>query len=1144
MKKIILVLIIAILGVNTVLFSQSMPVFWQIGERDKSAAEFVLGPSDYTSFPQRFKNRTIVYEIGKSKPQTDFPFALPGPSDNWSGFISRQIVIRFGIKDIPKDCPARFEMNYLDVRTSPPVLEITINDYKTEIQVPPGNDLYFGPNREVNPANLSTVVDIPGNVLKKGNNTILINSKSGNWVVFDNVSLSTACQLQPDKTTDETSIISAEVIQGLIYGKNKELRQPVILQVSNFGKPKVVDVLIDGKFLEKIRLDNGINRIETNVPEVTTETEAAIALAQNSKIMAQTTVKATPVKPWTVYLVQHTHTDIGYTKPQTEILAEHIRYIDYAIEYCELTDTYPDDAKFRWTCETAWAVKEYLQNRPKEQIEKFLKYVKEGRIEITGMFFNMAEIVDENSLKTFLEPIREFKKLGIPVTTAMQNDVNGIAWCLADYLPDLGVKYFTMGENGHRALIPFDRPTVYKWESPSGKQMYSFRSDHYMTGNSLGINRGSVEAMAPNVIRYLESLKNRNYPFDAISVQYQGYQTDNSPPSMLQCDLIRAWNEKYATPKLRSAVFREFMDYITDKYAGQLPVYRVAYPDWWTDGFGSAARETAAARKTHADMITIQGLLSMAVLKEKTLSPYVPDKIRHVHENLLFYDEHTYGAAESIRDPMSENSMVQWAEKASYAWEALKTAQIMYETSIGLLQGDINRGKYPTITFYNTLNWKRSGVVEIYIDHEIIPQNRQFKIVDETGKELKTQALRSRSEGTYYAILTEDLPPLGYNTYRIITEKDDRPALPATSMNNNTIENEYYKLIFDSQKGSIKSLFDKKLQLEMVDSGSEWQLGALVYETLLGNRRQMERYTMTEYNRTGLKDVKLMAGTNGPIYQSILIEGKSGCCDDKFGVKIEIRLFHHEKRIELNYAIRKTPVTDPDGIYVAFPFQLNKAKLYFDVQGGVVSSGENQMEGTATDWNTVQNFVTARNDKAQFIVGSNQIPLFQLGGIRTGLYQRKKTYELPHVYSWVTNNYWTTNFRASQEGELRWSYYLTSSDDLSNTVATRFGWGSRVPIYARVMPEGKVNNMPMSYSPFTFSRDNLLMTSTTPSIETGYILINVRELDGKQTPLQIIGNNGKILEFSVVNAIEEPIQSGLKEINFAPFENKFIKLKL
>ena len=62
-----------------------------------------------------------------------------------------------------------------------------------------------------------------------------------------------------------------------------------------------------------------------------------------------------------VYLVQHTHTDIGYTRPQTEILPEHLRYIDYALDYCDLTDGYPDDARFRWTCETSWAVREYLQ---------------------------------------------------------------------------------------------------------------------------------------------------------------------------------------------------------------------------------------------------------------------------------------------------------------------------------------------------------------------------------------------------------------------------------------------------------------------------------------------------------------------------------------------------------------------------------------------------------------------------------------------------------------------------------------------------------------------------------------------------------------------------------------------------------------
>ena len=70
------------------------------------------------------------------------------------------------------------------------------------------------------------------------------------------------------------------------------------------------------------------------------------------------------------------------------------------------------------------------------------------------------------------------------------------------------------------------------------------------------------------------------------------------------------------------------------------------------------------------------------------------------------------------------------------------------------------------------------------------------------------------------------------------------------------------------------------------------------------------------------------------------------------------------------------------------------------------------------------------------------------------------------------------------------------------------------------------------------------MTSATPSMDKGYVLLNVRELDGKSTPLQITNSAGKVLEFSVVNAVEEPLQKGLKETNFAPYANKFIKLKL
>ena len=196
-----------------------------------------------------------------------------------------------------------------------------------------------------------------------------------------------------------------------------------------------------------------------------------------------------PPKKWEIYFVEHSHTDIGYTRPQSEILAEHMRYIDYALDYCDQTDNMPDDAKFRWTCESAWVTREYLRSRPSSQIERFKKRIAEGRIEVAGMYCNMAEISDENVMYDFLQPLKEFSKLGIPVKTAMQNDVNGIAWCMPDYFKNTGVKYLIMGINETRSVLPFDKPTAFWWEAPSGARLLAFRADHYMTGNFFGIGK-------------------------------------------------------------------------------------------------------------------------------------------------------------------------------------------------------------------------------------------------------------------------------------------------------------------------------------------------------------------------------------------------------------------------------------------------------------------------------------------------------------------------------------------------------------------------------------------------------------------------------------------------------------------------------
>ena len=206
----------------------------------------------------------------------------------------------------------------------------------------------------------------------------------------------------------------------------------------------------------------------------------------------------------------------------------------------------------------------------------------------------------------------------------------------------------------------------------------------------------------------------------------------------------------------------------------------------------------------------------------------------------------------------------------------------------------------------------------------------------------------------------------------------------------------------------------------------------------------------------------------------------------------------------------KLPVYTPEAVYVAFPFKLDGGKLAFEAQGGVVYPGVNQLAGSSADWNTIQNFAAVKSTAAQIVFVSNDIPLVQFGDINTGRYYYRLKPETNHLYSWVLNNYWVTNFKASQQGELNWSYSITSSSDPSNMFATRFGMGERVPLLSRIlMPSVKARETKLvSRSLLDLGVPNLLLVNATPSINGNGIVLQLREVEGDHAIL----DTGRILE--------------------------------
>ena len=65
-----------------------------------------------------------------------------------------------------------------------------------------------------------------------------------------------------------------------------------------------------------------------------------------------------------IYLISNTHTDIGYTDHQDTVFRQHLGFIDRAIELGEATADYPEEARYKWTCEVTSFVERYFQQRP------------------------------------------------------------------------------------------------------------------------------------------------------------------------------------------------------------------------------------------------------------------------------------------------------------------------------------------------------------------------------------------------------------------------------------------------------------------------------------------------------------------------------------------------------------------------------------------------------------------------------------------------------------------------------------------------------------------------------------------------------------------------------------------------------------
>ena len=306
----------------------------------------------------------------------------------------------------------------------------------------------------------------------------------------------------------------------------------------------------------------------------------------------------------TVYIVHHSHTDIGYTDLQERVIQGQANYIRTVLDIMSR----PENAAFRWNCETWFCVEEFLEEATPQEAQALFEHMKAGRVGFSATYLNFCDLVDSQVLHRRLgEACGLLRARGFQPKTAMCADINGISMGQRDALLDNGIEFLYTNIHCHHGMYPlYQNQTAYWWEAAGGRRLLVWNGEHYNLGNVLGLTpdrhtngmtanffgdvptpEGDVESLHQSVESYLTLCEENGYPYDFILASVSGLFHNNAPPNLEILHLIEAYNQRYPQGvQLRMVSLQELYSAIREPLADS-PVYRGDLTDWWANGVGS-----------------------------------------------------------------------------------------------------------------------------------------------------------------------------------------------------------------------------------------------------------------------------------------------------------------------------------------------------------------------------------------------------------------------------------------------------------------------------------------------------------------------------------------------------------------------------
>jgi hypothetical protein len=827
--------------------------------------------------------------------------------------------------------------------------------------------------------------------------------------------------------------------QALVH-KDGRLFQVVRVEMSHLGAPGGANVSCGDTAKARLELVLGYNALEFLVPAVEEEKRVPIEVALDDGSVRRGELAVKPVVPREIWLLPHSHVDIGYSDPQPVVEKNHWRYFREAIALAAKSAGHPEGARFKWNTEQAWAVETYFRQADEAEKAAFIAAMRDGSIglqaTLAGVLTGLCHPEELLRLTAFARGLG--KQAGVPVDSVMVTDIPGQSWSFMQALALAGIKYVSSGPNYMPSLFDGgdrigwvlkawgDKP--FYWRSPSGRERVLF----WMAGRGYswfhGLNMGSL-AKAPSyrIFEYMDELAEKGYPYSMVQVRYT-VGGDNGPPDPELADYVAKWNATYASPRIVIATASGMFSEFERRHGALVPEVRGDFTGYWEDGAASTAKETAMARTSAGRLVQAESLWSILG------RPGFPsEKDEEAWRQVVLFSEHTWGASDSVSNPDGEGPRAQWEYKKAFAERAEKMSNELLAGAAASAAGRIAEQGRQAIDVVNTCSWPRTDLV-------LVPRTlceAGDRVEDETGAPVLSQRLRTGE----LAFVAGDVPGLGARRYFVGAGRPD--TMKPGRADGNEVRNGTMRAVVDGASGAVRSLVwaNAGTGRELVDAAKLPGLGHYLYVPGVDPGMAVT-----------VSDAGLRFGEQGPVLSSIV--SRSDAPGTK-GLLREYRFVEGVDRLDIAVTLDKEKVREKESVHIAFPFAVPGGTVRVDLGWASVRPEADQLEGACRDFFCARDSVDVSNGEFGVTWTSLDAPLVEIGALTDETPRKserrvwlRKLEPSTTVFSYAMNNYWHTNYKADQEGQVTLRYAVSPHLGSDPVTAKRLGLEASTPLVA------------------------------------------------------------------------------------------------